>query len=227
MEIFIAQLLPLIFFYTFLAFPDETFELSLQPLGRFIAVSVIIFYSLIDIKYGIAVSILTIFYYQMEFLEKCCEMNSSMLTGSVYTEAFELLRLEPTEFSRLNSASSPAPGRAKHQLSQTMLQTPSANVNNFREEHCKNGRLEFKNKHVKNENAPHIFPGLEFVENTCNPCDAKCGVTIETRLNAEEDLVYPKMSDTWVYKIWNTWFSEDNRRPYAHDTLNFDPASIF
>lgn len=218
MEIFIAQLLPLIFFYTFLAFPDETFELSLQPLGRFIAVSVIIFYSLIDIKYGIAVSILTIFYYQMEFLEKCCEMNSSMLTGSVYTEAFELLRLEPTEFSRLISA--PAPAGAKDQLSSTC-------VNNFREENCKNGRLEFKNKPVKNENAPHIFPGLEFVDNTCNPCDAKCGVTIETRLNAEEDLVYPKMSDTWVYKIWNTWFSEDNRRPYAHDTLTFDPASIF
>jgi len=220
MEIFIAQLLPLIFFYTFLAFPDETFELSLQPLGRFIAVSVIIFYSLIDIKYGIAVSILTIFYYQMEFLEKCCEMNSSMLTGSVYTEAFELVRLEPTEFSRLTPASSPAPDRTKDQISST-------SVNNFREENCKNGRLEFKNKPVKNENAPHIFPGLEFVDNTCNPCDAKCGVTIETRLNAEEDLVYPKMSDTWVYKIWNTWFSEDNRRPYAHDTLNFDPASIF
>ena len=220
MEIFIAQLLPLIFFYTFLAFPDETFELSLQPLGRFIAVSVIIFYSLIDIKYGIAVSILTIFYYQMEFLEKCCEMNSSMLTGSVYTEAFELVRLEPTEFSRLTPAASPAPDRTKDQISST-------SVNNFREENCKNGRLEFKNKPVKNENAPHIFPGLEFVDNTCNPCDAKCGVTIETRLNAEEDLVYPKMSDTWVYKIWNTWFSEDNRRPYAHDTLTFDPASIF
>ena len=220
MEIFIAQLLPLIFFYTFLAFPDETFELSLQPLGRFIAVSVIIFYSLIDIKYGIAVSILTIFYYQMEFLEKCCEMNSSMLTGSVYTEAFELLRLAPTEFSRLTPASYPAPAGAKDQPSST-------SVNNFREENCKNGRLEFKNKPVKNENAPHIFPGLEFVDNTCNPCDAKCGVTIETRLNAEEDLVYTKMSDTWVYKIWNTWFSEDNRRPYAHDTLTFDPASIF
>lgn len=213
MEIFIAQLLPLIFFYTFLAFPDETFELSLQPLGRFIAVSVIIFYSLIDIKYGIAVSILTIFYYQMEFLEKCCEMNSSMLTGSIYTESFA------------------------NQLSPTVLQTSintdvptknnTTNVNNFREENCKNGRLEFKNKPVKNENAPHIFPGLEFLENACNPCDAKCGVTIETRLNAEEDLVYPKMSDTWVYKIWNTWFSEDNQRPYAHDTLYFDPASIF
>ena len=213
MEIFIAQLLPLIFFYTFLAFPDETFELSLQPLGRFIAVSVIIFYSLIDIKYGIAVSILTIFYYQMEFLEKCCEMNSSMLTGSIYTEAFAN-QLSPTVLQISTNVDVPP-------------QNKTTNVNNFREENCKNGRLEFKNKPVKNENAPHIFPGLEFVEKTCNPCDAKCGMTIETRLNAEEDLVYPKMSDTWVYKIWNTWFSEDNRRPYAHDTLTFDPASIF
>ena len=222
MEIFIAQLLPLIFFYTFLAFPDETFELSLQPLGRFIAVSVIIFYSLIDIKYGIAVSILTIFYYQMEFLEKGCEMNSSMLTGSIYTESFAN-QLSPTVLQTPSTTYRMSPKFTE----ETSANANTTNVNNFREENCKNGRLEFKNKPVKNENAPHIFPGLEFVENTCNPCDAKCGVTIETRLNAEEDLVYPKMSDTWVYKIWNTWFSEDNRRPYAHDTLSFDPASIF
>lgn len=189
MKEFIAQFLPLIFFYIFLAYPDETFELSLQPLGRFISILLILFYTLIDMKYGIAICILVIFYYQMEFLEKCCELNSSMLTGS------------PIE-SFVDSE-------------------PNTNLINFREENCKNGQLEFKGQNVKNENAPHIFPELEFLNKPCNPCEKTCGVSIETRMTAEEELVYPKTTDNWVYKIWNTWFSEDNRPPYAYDSNNY------
>jgi len=190
----IAQLLPLIFFYTFLAFPDETFACSLQPLGRLMSALIILFYTALDVKYGVMVCILIIYYYQMEFLEKCCELDSCMLTGRLYTESFTV--------------------------------EDTSNVTNFREENCKDGQLRYKNKSVKNENAPHIFPGLEFLNKPCNPCDKKCGVSIETRLNQEEDIAYPKMSDTWVLKIWNTWFSEDNRSPYAYQSMTSNPSTF-
>ena len=185
---FIAQFIPLIFFYIFLAFPTETFQISLLPLGRLISILLILFYTSIDVKYGIAICILVIFYYRMEFLEKCCEMNSSMLT---------CLSIEPFTEER------------------------NANLINFREEYCKNNQLEFKGEKVKNENAPHIFPELEFLNKPCNPCDKTCGLSIETRIDAEEELVYPKMTDQWVYKIWNTWFSSDNSPPYAYDSKNY------
>ena len=190
----IAQLLPLIFFYTFLAFPDETFACSLQPLGRFMTALIILFYTALDVKYGVMVCILIIYYYQMEFLEKCCELDSCMLTGRLYTESF--------------------------------TNEDTSNITNFREEHCKDGQLRYKNKSVKNENAPHIFPGLEFLNKPCNPCDKKCSISLETRLNTEEDIAYPKMSDNWVFKIWNTWFSEDNRSPYAYHTISSNPSTL-
>ena len=190
----LAQLLPLIFFYTFLAFPDETYACSLQPLGRFISIIVILFYTLLDVKYGIMVCILVIYYYQMEFLEKCCELDSCMLTGHLYTEAF--------------------------------MNQQYTNINNFREEQCKDGQLQFKNKPVKNENAPHIFPNLNFINKPCNPCDKNCGISIDARLSSEEELLFPKMSDNWVLKIWNTWFSEDYRPPYAYDSISSTPSTL-
>ena len=188
----IAQLLPLVFFYTFLAFPDDTYACSLQPLGRFISIIIILFYTALDIKYGIMICILVIYYYQMEFLEKCCEFDSCMLTGRIYTETF--------------------------------ANQNATNITNFREEQCKDGELQFKNKPVKNENAPHIFPGLEFINQPCNPCDTKCGISIESKLTSEEDLSYPKLSDSWVLQIWNTWFSEDSRPPYAYNSSSSTPA---
>jgi hypothetical protein len=125
----------------------------------------------------------------MDFLEKCCERNSTMLTGSRYIESF-------TDESSCD------------------------NIINFREAQCKNNTLEFKNKPVKNENAPHIFPGLEFINKPCNPCDKKCGISIKMQLDSEEYLVYPKMSDNWVYNVWNTWFSEDTMSPGAYNSNN-------
>ena len=190
----LAQLLPLIFFYTFLALPDETYACSLQPFGRFVSILVILFYTLLDVKYGIMVCILVIYYYQMEFLEKCCELDSCMLTGRLYTENF--------------------------------INQESTNITNFREEQCKDGQLQFKNKPVKNENAPHIFPNMSFTDKPCNPCDKKCGISIDARLSSEEELSFPKLSSDWVLKIWNTWFSEDYRPPYAHSSMSSSPSTL-
>ena len=93
-------------------------------------------------------------------------------------------------------------------------------IEEFRKEHCENNVLKFKDKKVRNENACHIFPELEFLNEPCNPCDKNCGVTINEILNNEENLSYPKTDDNWVYHIWNTWFSNEKTKPYA-DSRDF------
>ena len=60
-----------------------------------------------------------------------------------------------------------------------------------------------------------MFPELNFLNDFCNPCDEKCGITIREKLNAEENIVYPKTDDNWIYNIWNTWFSYEKSSPYA------------
>tara|TARA_A100001015_G_C15036392_1_gene736514 strand:+ start:1939 stop:2292 length:354 start_codon:yes stop_codon:yes gene_type:complete len=93
-------------------------------------------------------------------------------------------------------------------------------VKEFREKNCKNNELMFKNNKVKNENASHIFPELEFLNDFCNPCDEKCGISIQEKLQNEESIAYPKTDDNWVFNIWNTWFSNEKIPPYASNTYN-------
>lgn len=180
----IAQVIPLIIFYLFFACPDDFLYTSIHPLGRLAAISLILFYSSINKYYGILMCILVILYYKMDFVEKTSMFDSYMLIGDQFYEPFE------TE------------------------QKVQEKLDEFREENCKNGSLEFKKNKVKNENASHIYPELEFLEEPCNPCDKYCGFTIREKLQNEESLIYPKENDNWVYNIWNTWFSENNSKPY-------------
>ena len=66
----IAQVLPLIIFYLFFAFPDDFLYASIHPLGRLIAITLILLYSTIDTYYGILMCALVIIYYKMDFVEK-------------------------------------------------------------------------------------------------------------------------------------------------------------
>lgn len=76
-SIFIAQFLPLFFFYLFFAYPDEMLQLSITPLGRFIAILIIIFYTNLHMVYGLMICVLVIFYYQMDLVEGMTEYSST------------------------------------------------------------------------------------------------------------------------------------------------------
>lgn len=180
----LAKILPLVFFYLFLAFPNRMLEWSISPMGRIIAIMTIVLYTAFNTLYGVVVCAIVIFYYNLDAVEKTSHFDSYMLNGYTYIEQFSDVDPE----------------------------------NQFRQKHCANDRLEFKDNVVKNENAPHIFPELEFLNEPCNPCDVKCGITIESKLSNEEELTRPKSSDNWVFNIWETWFSENNTEPFAKGT---------
>lgn len=184
----IAKILPLIIFYLFFAFPDDFLYVSISPLGRLIAIFIILLYSSINTYYGIAMCILIILYYRLEFIEKTSMFDSYMLIGDSFFEPF--------------------------------TEKEETKIKEFRQENCKDNVLTFKNKKVKSENASHIFPELEFLNDFCNPCDEKCGISIQEKLQNEESIVYPKTDDNWVFNIWNTWFSNEKTPPYSSNTYN-------
>ena len=37
---------------------------------------------------------------------------------------------------------------------------------------------------------------------------------MQDKLSTQEDITYPKQSD-WISTVWQTWFSQDNTKPYA------------
>ena len=74
---FIAKILPIILFYIFFAYSDKMLLMSITPLGRFIAILLILFYTSIHTLYGIIMALLVIFYYQMDFVEGMPTMNAN------------------------------------------------------------------------------------------------------------------------------------------------------
>ena len=179
----IAKLLPLFIFYLFFAFPDDFLFISISPLGRFISILFIIFYSLVNTYSGIVMCFIVIFYYNLNSVEKTSIFHSFMLTGNNIIKP-----IVQESFSQ---------------------KTHDDKKDEFRKKHCENGLLKYKNNNVHNENADHIFPELEFLEEPCNPCSECCGFTIREKLKIQEEIVYPKNNDNWINDIWKTWFSDN------------------
>lgn len=183
-SIYLAEFIPIILFYLFFVHSDEMIDFSNTLLGRALAVSIIIFYSSINVVYGLAMCILVIFFYQTDMVQGQYAFNQRPKFF-----VFDLSGKEGFETTDVQ--------------------------NEFRKENCAGSQLMYKNQPVRNENAHHVFPELEFTPNfVCNPCDPSCNISIiESRLTAQEELTYPKPSDDWVNAVWKTWFSESSDAP--------------
>ncbi len=70
----------------------------------------------------------------------------------------------------------------------------------FRDNHCIDGKLKYKNMDVKVDYVDMIFEEVKFTNSPCNPCDKTCSFSIiEEKLKTEDTLVRPKASnDEWT-----------------------------
>lgn len=223
---FIGQVLPLLFFYSFFAFPDEVLSASITPLGRLIATLAIVFYTTIHPIYGLAVCVMVIFYYQLDCVEGFSAFSSDysalLTSGSPHSQFLDYM-FAPGQYD-YNSRQRELASAKESQVAREPFTNMAAD---FRKENCDQGVLTFKSQTVRNENATLVFPQLSFTDNTCNPCDENCGISIITRLQMQEEITYPKTDTDWVSNIWETWFSDDKTPPYAHTKIaptygNFD-----
>lgn len=78
----LAKLIPFILFYLFFAFPDEFLMTSISPLGRFIAIALILFYSCVEPILGIIMCSVIIGYYHLDSVVNTCTFyNNAMLSS--------------------------------------------------------------------------------------------------------------------------------------------------
>jgi hypothetical protein len=216
-------------------------------LGKLCAIALIIFYTIVDLKYGFMFCVLMIFYYQMDAVEGM----------AVMTKKFRKLNTEGDEWDIFDWMEDPhsTPIEDSILYSNETVNTSMENFSNvdddteepmflykdndtdttvhpteieqeFRQENCKNGQLMFKGNPVKTDMADMVFEELEFLNERCNPCDETCRFSImEQKLKSQEEITYPKPSDNWVNDIWQTWFNGNYQRPYAPVTTRPPPYS--
>lgn len=80
----LAKLIPFILFYLFFAFPDDFLMTSISPLGRFVAIVLILFYSCVHPILGIIMCSVIIGYYHMDSVANTCAFYDK----AVLNEAF-------------------------------------------------------------------------------------------------------------------------------------------
>ena len=104
-----AKIIPLIIFYLFFAFPNDFLEVSLTPLGRFIAILLILFYTTINTYYGIIMCSVVIFYYSLKSVEitstnSCILLNTEPFvseSSNIVQENLDKFRKEHCENNQL------------------------------------------------------------------------------------------------------------------------------
>jgi len=67
----------------YFAIPHTLVSISLTPLGRFLSILVILYYTTIDLWYGMAICLLVILYYQADFVEGMSNMMNPNLLQSL------------------------------------------------------------------------------------------------------------------------------------------------
>jgi len=195
----IAQFIPIILIFILISSFRKLAQFSNTVLGKLIAISIIMFYTYLDVTLGIFACGIIIFYYQMDIIENMLNMD------------IDLVDIDPnytTDFSNEDQAELAddylylSNDKPKHKRQKEgMINYTNVNhdkdilINNeklqdkFRKESCVKNQLVNKEQNVKYEMAEHVFPEIKFRKGVCNPCLKSCDFSIiEQKMNTEKKL---------------------------------------
>lgn len=175
----------------FITFTVDTVMFSQTILGKLIAIMIILFYTIHDPMIGLLVCILMITYYQSDFTERILNnheyfyIDSEMIPddtiddGQYIALVYEDHKNKPKNKKWTKKTSVIVAKEAFTEYSVDKDDSLLHDNAEFRKEFCEGGQLKYKQNHVKDELAEHVFDGLQFTDGTCNPCNASCSYVRE------------------------------------------------
>jgi hypothetical protein len=191
----LEEFLPIIIIFSILAYPKTAIKFSHSILGRFIAVSIIIFYSSLDKYLGLFVCGLVIFYYQMDYVEgMVAAMNENfdnlVTSASSIDIPTAISDTKDTLTTLLNNSYKQFTYYADLYKDHPITRPANKQEETFKKENCDTeGNLIFKNSIINLEMIEYLFPEIKFSKNKCNPCDNNCQYSIlEKKLITEEKI---------------------------------------
>jgi hypothetical protein len=184
----IIQGLPVAIILLYVLFPVSFARVSSHPLGKCIAVLMIVLYSYQDMMHGLIICLLIILYYQQDsegFLSRQTQEYAEYLPKpSLKEHSIGFEGHAEKDFTPVEEA-----------YPDTLPPVRKVSELLFRREFCHptDGQVLHKNQPVYHSLVSHVYPELTFREGECNPCDRTCHFTIDRKQEAEGDL-QPKSS---------------------------------
>lgn len=201
----------IILIFLFVSCPREMKQFSHSVLGRLVAVLMIIFYSMVDLFYGLFFCIVVIYYYQLDTNENMLNVHEGFfwdLTEEAgKTPNFDKKIHNATVYMKYNPENTYQNEGGNFSVNSISNTRPLESIQpesgdkeqQFRDENCSSGVLKYNDLNVNPEMAEHIFNDLKFDGNPCNPCNPMCRFSIiDKKIKTEEELVKPKNSNEWV-----------------------------
>lgn len=176
---FIMQFIPMVLILLMASFPFAFSQVSHSSVGKLFAVMLVLYYTRMNYKYGLASAIIFLIYYQM----------------TEYAEGFEDKRKkDDVEDDGTNlPEQEPSVEEAFETKEPSIISIDMFNdvKDEFIKEKCKNGVLMYKMMPVKNDMADHVYSEIKFnSDEKCNPCDRTCDYNIiEAKLKTQESLI--------------------------------------
>ena len=193
----IAQFIPIVVIYILLSQYKGCILFSHTVLGKLLAISIIVFYSILDKTLGLFVCALVILFYQMDCVENMLNIEAFHdIEGKTHEELSREKETPAPEYKPNKNAKSNNTNQIETFEDYTTLYNsdepfnPNETIlNSFRDQNCKNGVLKYKNMSVNDEMAAHIFPEITFKDNYCNVCNPSCKFSIiEAKLRSEKKI---------------------------------------
>lgn len=187
MKYTLSQFIPIILLFLIVSNPDIIIQFSNMSIGRFIAVSIILFYSSINKYLGLLSCMLVVLYYQLYCYDDKKEFFEN-LTFSRFEENKEqppkVLETSPVRYAEYNNL----------YITECAKFAPQNDANSllkkqFTDRFCDRDILKYKNIAVRSEMVQHVFPEIKFKAGKCNPCSATCEFSIiANKLHMEEKM---------------------------------------
>ena len=187
MKYTLSQFIPIILLFLIVSNPDIIIQFSNMSIGRFIAVSIILFYSSINKYLGLLSCMLVVLYYQLYCYDDKKEFFEN-LTFSRFEENKEqpqkVLETSPVRYAEYNNL----------YITECAKFAPQNDANSllkkqFTDRFCDRDILKYKNIAVRSEMVQHVFPEIKFKTGKCNPCSATCEFSIiANKLHMEEKM---------------------------------------
>lgn len=208
----VMQFIPIILVLLLSLYTRRFIEVGHSVLGKLFAVVIIMFYTKLNMLYGVFACVIIIMFYQLtegtivEGMQKSKESQAKK-TALVATEAIEDDAVEdgtdlpdlPDETNDETNDVGDTEGFESYQSLYPVINIEDFNTakEEFIKEKCKNGIVMYKDMPVKPEMVDHIFSEVNFTTKTkCNPCDRTCSYSIvESKMATEEELSRPKNSN--------------------------------
>lgn len=191
-NLILMQFIPILLILIYSSHRYTFSNLSHSLLGKFFAVTLILYYTRMHFIYGTVACFVVIIYYMLTEVEGFSEETPSSLEKTSSAEAEAKPEAKPTADAvddKLLVVDKPKT------TSIITIDEFNKAKDEFIKEKCKNGVLMYKDLPVKTEMADHVYNEIKFDKSVkCNPCDRTCDYNIvEAKMKTQEALT-PKSS---------------------------------